>query len=205
MDFITAEKMVAAKLTDAATAAKVAPALEAARVRFGIRNVRSWLAQCATESCDFKVTVENLNYGAQALQATFSKYFTAAQAAEYAHNQERIASRVYGGRMGNGSESTGEGWKYRGRGFIQITGKNNYTAFDSDMQARGACIINPDILSTLEMAAMSAAWYWWKNNIDALADTPGIEDETKAVNGGLNGLEDRQKHYNAEGNILGDK
>jgi putative chitinase len=156
-----------------------------------------FLAQCGHESGGFKATQENLNYSAKGLAGIFKKYFpTEAAAAPYARQPQKIASKVYGGRMGNGPESTGEGYKFRGRGYIQLTGKENYTAFGKsigeDMTA------NPDKVAST-YALLSAAWFFSKNGLHKIADE-GASDTvvtkiTKRVNGGTIGLPDRIKHF----------
>lgn len=147
-----------------------------------------FLAQCHHESAGFNVVEENLNYGAEGLLRTFKKYFTTEQANEYAHNKVRIASRVYANRMGNGDEESQEGWLYRGRGYIQLTGKDNYAALDK--QIPGDIIKNPDLVAT-QYPMFSAAWFWDHNNINDLCDNGNVIDVTKKVNGGLNGVDDR--------------
>jgi putative chitinase len=156
-----------------------------------------FLAQCGHESGGFRATQENLNYSAKGLTGTFKKYFpTEAAATPYARNPVKIASKVYGNRMGNGPESTQEGFKFRGRGYIQLTGKENYTAFGKS--------INEDILSNPDKVAssyalLSAAWFFSKNGLHKMADE-GASDAvvtkiTKRVNGGTIGLADRIKHF----------
>lgn len=145
---------------------------------------------------------ENLNYSAEGLLRTFKKYFTHEQANEYAHNKVRIASRVYANRMGNGDEASQEGWLYRGRGYIQLTGKDNYAALDD--QLPGDIIKNPDIVAT-QYPMLSAAWFWDKNKINEIIDNDNdasICDVTKKVNGGLNGLKDRFDLFNHYSEIL---
>ena len=156
-----------------------------------------FLAQCGHESGGFKATQENLNYSAKGLAGIFKKYFpTEAAAAPYARQPQKIASKVYGGRMGNGPESTGEGYKFRGRGYIQLTGKENYTAFGKSI---GEDIIsNPDVVAS-KYALLSAAWFFSKNGLHKMADE-GASDTvvtkiTKRVNGGTIGLPDRIKHF----------
>jgi putative chitinase len=168
--------------------------------KFGIDTplrLAHFLAQCGHESGGFKATQENLNYSASGLRGIFSKYFKEAGLAEsYQRNPQKIASRVYGGRMGNGPESTGEGYKFRGRGYIQLTGKDNYTAFgkaiNEDMTA------NPDKVAT-HYPLLSAAWFFSKNGLHKLADggaTDAVVTQiTKRVNGGTIGLADRIKHF----------
>jgi putative chitinase len=156
-----------------------------------------FLAQCSHESNDFKAVTENLNYSARALMGTFKKYFpTEQKAVEYERKPEKIANLVYANRMDNGSEASGDGFKYRGRGYIQLTGKVNYKAFGN--------AINEDIVSNPELVAtkyplLSAAWYWNSRNLNATADKGGTEavvtEVTKKVNGGTIGLEDRLAHF----------
>ena len=156
-----------------------------------------FLAQCGHESGGFKATQENLNYSAKGLAGIFKKYFpTEAAAAPYARNPQKIASKVYGGRMGNGPESTGEGYKFRGRGYIQLTGKENYTAFG---KAIGEDILaNPDKVAST-YALLSAAWFFSKNGLHKMADGGAtdavVTSITKRVNGGTIGLPDRIKHF----------
>jgi putative chitinase len=156
-----------------------------------------FLAQCGHESGGFRATQENLNYSAKGLAGIFKKYFpTEASAAPYARQPQKIASKVYGGRMGNGNEASGEGYKFRGRGYIQLTGKENYTAFGKSI---GEDIIsNPDVVAS-KYALLSAAWFFSKNGLHKMADE-GASDTvvtkiTKRVNGGTIGLPDRIKHF----------
>jgi len=168
--------------------------------KFGINTplrLAHFLAQCGHESGGFRATQENLNYSAKGLNGIFRKYFpTEASAAAYARQPAKIASKVYGNRMGNGPESTGEGYKFRGRGYIQLTGKENYTAFG---KAIGEDIIsNPDVVAS-KYALLSAAWFFSKNGLHRMADE-GSSDQvvtkiTKRVNGGTIGLPDRIKHF----------
>jgi putative chitinase len=164
-----------------------------------------FLGQCAHESGNFKFNTENLNYSSKGLLTVFPKYFKQPGLAEaYARNPERIASRVYANRMGNGVEGTHDGWKFRGRGYIQLTGKNNYTEFDK--------FVNEDILSNPDLVAkkyplLSAAWFFHKNKLNSISDK-GLNDTvilelTKRINGGTNGLQDRIKYTNKFGKILG--
>ena len=156
-----------------------------------------FLAQCGHESGGFKHTNENLNYSADGLKKIFPKYFAQAGLAEsYARQPEKIASRVYGGRMGNGDESTKEGYKFRGRGYIQLTGKSNYSEFDKFVNED--ILANPDLVAT-QYPLLSAAWFFHKNGLNAIADK-GADDATvtsvtKRVNGGTIGLPDRIKHF----------
>jgi len=157
-----------------------------------------FLAQCGHESGGFKLTQENLNYSAKGLNGIFKKYFpTLESAVPYERKPEKIANKVYGGRMGNGAEASGEGWKFHGRGFIQLTGKDNYTAFTKSIGED--CVTNPDLVAS-KYALASAAWFFNKNGLHKMADG-GANDATvtsitKRVNGGTIGLPDRIKHFN---------
>ncbi|MFP4793715.1 glycoside hydrolase family 19 protein [Pasteurella multocida] len=148
-----------------------------------------FLAQCGHESAGFSVFTENLNYSEQALLRVFRRYFNEVTAKQYARKPEMIANRVYSARMGNGSESSGDGWRYRGRGIIQITGKNNYTAFKSWL---GRDIHLDDITNNLDLAVKTGVWFWITND---LSQINSVEKATRRVNGGLNGLEDRVSLY----------
>ena len=156
-----------------------------------------FLAQCGHESGQFRVVNENLNYGAKGLMGIFKKYFPTPEKAKlYERKPEKIANLVYASRMGNGPEASGDGYKYRGRGYIQLTGKDNYTAFG---KAIGEDIPgNPDLVAT-KYPLLSAAWFFNKNGLHKLADK-GDTDQvvtmvTKRVNGGTIGLADRLKHF----------
>lgn len=164
-------------------------------------RVAGFLAQCGHESLDFTVLKENLNYGAKGLRGTFGKYFPDdATAAKYERKPEMIANRVYASRMGNGNEASGDGYKYRGRGAIQLTGCSNYTAFAKDI---GKTIDETIVyLETLEGAIESACWFWKKNGLNEIADKKDITLMTKKINGGTIGLEDRTKHWNNNLQIL---
>lgn len=156
-----------------------------------------FLAQCGHESGNFKAVNENLNYGAQGLLNTFKKYFpTEAKANEYARKPEKIANLVYGNRMGNGPETSGEGFKYRGRGYIQLTGKDNYAAFDKVVAEN--ILDTPDLVAT-KYPLLSAAWFWNSRGLNTLADKGATDADvtaiTKKVNGGTIGLPDRIKHF----------
>ncbi len=160
-------------------------------------RIAHFLSQCGHESGNFKVVNENLNYGAKGLRGIFGKYFpTDAKAAEYERKPERIANLVYGGRMGNGPEASGEGYKFRGRGYIQLTGKDNYAAFDKVVAED--TVANPDLVAT-KYPLLSAAWYWNSRKINTVCDQGATEEVvkkvTKLVNGGDIGLPDRLKHF----------
>jgi len=157
-----------------------------------------FFAQIEHES-GLKPITENLNYSVEGLIKIFPKYFDEVTAKIYARNPEKIANRVYANRMGNGNEVSGEGWKYRGRGFLQITGKENYfrLANDTDID----CLKNPDLLLEEANAMISALWFWNKNGLNKYADTDDITTITKLINGGLNGIEHRKElllKYKAE-------
>jgi putative chitinase len=161
-----------------------------------------FLAQCGHESGGFKVVNENLNYGAKGLNTIFKKYFPTEEKAKlYERKPEKIANLVYGGRMGNGAEATGEGYKFRGRGYIQLTGKDNYTAFGKAINEDIAA--NPDLVAT-KYPLLSAAWFFSKNCLGKCVDASdaSVLAVTKCVNGGTIGLPDRQKHFKEYYNLL---
>jgi len=175
--------------------------------RFGITTslrLAHFLAQCGHESGGFRAVSENLNYSAKGLLGIFRKYFTNVNLAmQYERKPEKIANRVYSSRMGNGNEASGEGWKFRGRGYIQLTGKDNYKAFDATV---GEDILaNPDLVATKYPLA-SAAFFFKRNNLWAICDRGASMDVvtavTKRVNGGTIGLADRQKHFKEYYNLL---
>jgi putative chitinase len=155
-----------------------------------------FLAQCSHESGNFKAVSENLNYSKEGLKKVFGKYFPGTLNESYAKQPEKIASRVYGNRMGNGDEASKDGWKYRGRSYIQLTGKSNYAAFDKFVD--DDIVNDPDLVAT-KYPLMAAAWFFWKNNLWTICDQ-GSTDQvvtsvTKRVNGGTIGLSDRIKHF----------
>jgi putative chitinase len=166
--------------------------------KFGIDTpvkLAHFLAQVGHESASFKAVTENLNYGAKGLLSIFKRYFsTEAKAKEYERKPEKIANLVYGSRMGNGDEASGEGFRFRGRGYIQLTGKNNYKAFDAVVE--DDVIANPDLVAT-KYPLLSAAWFFNKNCLGKCADDTDatVTSVTKCVNGGTNGLADRLKHF----------
>jgi putative chitinase len=148
-----------------------------------------FFAQTAHESAGFTRFTENLNYGVQGLMNTFPHGFNAHNAPDYAHQPEKIANFIYANRMGNGNTASGDGWKYRGRGMIQLTGKENYAEFSADKGIDA--VKDPDYLSTVPGAALSAVWFWGKFKINALADSDNIAAITRLINGGDNGLYER--------------
>jgi putative chitinase len=175
--------------------------------KFNITNplrLAHFLAQCGHESGGWKATSENLNYSSKGLMGIFKKYFpTLALAEQYARKPIAIASRVYGGRMGNGAEPTQDGYKFRGRGYIQLTGKDNYSSFDKFVPED--ILANPDLVAT-KYPLMSAAWFFNKNGLWAIcdkgADQGTVTGVTKRVNGGTIGLPDRIKHFVEYYNLL---
>lgn len=189
--------------------AKYAMPLRMAMIRYNIDNpnrVRAFLAQIGHESGQLSAVVENLNYSAKALRSVFGKYFkTDAEAEKYARKPEAIANVVYANRLGNGDTKSGDGWRYRGRGLIQITGKSNYNEASQKMYALplGVDFVDePELLATPEYAAQSAAWWWENAGLNAIADGLGGANDTevfkqitKRVNGGYNGLDDRLAIY----------
>lgn len=166
------------------------------------QRVAAFLAQCAHESGGFRALKENLNYKAASLRRVFPKYFPDdAIAASYANKGEMIANRVYASRMGNGDESSGDGFRYCGRGLIQLTGKDNYTLFAGSLDMPVDEV--PEYLQTFEGAVQSACFFWESTNLNQFADKGDILTMTKRINGGTIGLEDRIKHYNHALHIFG--
>lgn len=172
-------------------------ALEQLLPDYGIdtpHRLAAFLAQCAHESGNFVFIKENLNYKWQSLRKVFPKYFpTDALAQQYEKQPERIANKIYANRMGNGPEESGDGYRFCGRGLIQVTGRDNYSWFAASLD------ISPEeaseYMETFEGAAQSACWFWETNNLNQWADRGDIVTLTKRINGGVIGLEDRQKHY----------
>ena len=166
------------------------------------KRVAAFVAQCAHESGGFRFLSENLNYKAESLMKVFPKYFQdMGTAKSYEKQPAKIANKIYGKRMGNGDEASGDGFKYRGRGLIQLTGKTNYEWFAASIE------VNPEeasaYLETFEGAAQSACWFWESNNLNKEADAGDIKQMTKKINGGYIGLDDRIKHYNHMLHVLG--
>ena len=165
-------------------------------------RIAAFLAQCVHESGGFVFIKENLNYRWQSLRKVFPKYFsTDALAQQYEKQPQKIANRVYANRMGNGPEESGDGWRFCGRGLIQVTGRDNYSWFAASLQ------ISPEeaseYMETFEGAAQSACWFWESNNLNQWADKRDILTLTKRINGGTIGLEDRKKHYEHCLHVLG--
>jgi putative chitinase len=164
----------------------------------------AFLAQCAHESGGFKAIKENLNYRPATLVTLFKKYFDQSTAERYCaqpDKQAAIANRIYANRMGNGPEESGDGYRYCGRGLIQLTGKDNYTrdAASTEQTVEEAS----EHLTTYEGCVQSAAWFWEANNLNQYADSGDILTMTKRINGGTIGLEDRKKHYEHACHVLG--
>jgi len=176
-----------------------------------ISRVAAFLAQCAHESNDLTRLRENLNYKAASLIATWPARFNAANADQYAHNPEKIGNYVYANRMGNGDEASGDGFKYRGRGPIQITGKNNYTALSNFIYGDTSLLDAPDLLETdMDVAIKSACWYWVTNNLNIFADVNDIDGVSDIINRGRKtaaigdaiGFDDRKARYDNITKIL---
>jgi putative chitinase len=166
------------------------------------KRIAAFIAQCSHESGGFRVLTENLNYKAAGLRRIFPKYFpTDELAKQYEKQPKKIANRVYANRMANGDESSGDGFRYCGRGLIQLTGKSNYQAFADSLEMKVEDV--PDYLATFEGAAQSACWFWETNNLNKFADAGDILNMTKRINGGTIGLEDRKKHYEHALHVLG--
>ena len=163
-------------------------------------RLAGFLAQTAHESADYKLLEENRNYSAAQLQKTWPKRFDASTASQFARKPEAIANKVYSDRMGNGSAASGDGWRFRGRGIKQLTGRDNYTAFGKSvgMTAEKAA----EYLTTKKGAVESAAWFWKTNNLNRFADVGDIIGLTKAINGGDIGLADRKKRYESAKKVL---
>ena len=174
--------------------------------KFSITNtlrLTHFLAQCAHESAEFKLVTENLNYSEEGLKKIFPKYFKGNSASIYARKPEKIANKVYSSRMGNGDEASGDGWRFRGRGYIQLTGRNNYAKFDAFVEDN--ILENPDLVAT-KYPLSSAAFYFNSNNLwklcDMGADEQSITRVAKRVNGGTIGLSERIKYFNLYYNLL---
>jgi putative chitinase len=166
-------------------------------------RIAGFFAQCGHESMNFTVLSENLNYRAETLEKLFSKYFSKAgrNAADYAKQPEKIANVIYANRMGNGDTASGDGYRFRGRGVVQLTGRDNYTAFGKSVGMTAEQVI--DYVTTKKGALESACWYWNSRNINAACDANDITKMTKLVNGGTIGLDDRKHHYEQALAVLG--
>lgn len=184
-------------------AAKYNPVIVSAMQKFGIDTLnrqRAFLANIAHETALFSVMIENLNYSAQGLLKTWPSRFNAETAAKYARHSEMIANKVYANRLGNGDEASGDGWKYRGRGAIQITGKDNYVEASKELGAE--ILTNPDLVATPQYTIQASALWWQKHGLNEMADKLGGEDDLQVftsirvkVNGGKIGLQDAINLY----------
>ena len=162
----------------------------------------SFIGQCSHESGNFRILEENLHYSATALMRVWPSRFPNLEVAnQFAGNAEKIANKVYAGRMGNGDEESGDGWKYHGRGLIQLTGKDNYANCGSSLSVD--LLGNPDMLLDPKYAALSAGWFWGKKGLNALADVKDYDTMTKRINGGLLGLDDRKAKIAKAISVLG--
>lgn len=180
-----------------------APAISAAAERFAIstpERLAAFIAQTAHESGNFKRLVENLNYSAEGLQKTWPSRFDASTATAYARQPEKIANKVYAGRLGNGDEASGDGWRFRGRGLIQITGRENYHKCGTALGL--PLLIRPQLLEEKEAAALSAAWFWATHGCNEIADRGDFTALTKRINGGTHGLQDRRRIWSRAKAVL---
>lgn len=168
-----------------------------------VNRVSAFLAQCCHESNNFITLEENLNYSATRLIEIFPTHFSNLQEANtYDRKPIKIANRVYANRMGNGDEKSGDGWNYRGRGLIQLTGKNSYLQYSTDVFNNNSAQLDPSLLTTTDGAVQSACWFWTKNNLNVLADQNNINAISRKINGGDNGLQERSQLYNKILSIL---
>lgn len=165
-----------------------------------LNRVSSFLAQCGHESANFRIFIENLNYSKTALLNVFGKYFDKETAVEYARKPEKIANRVYGNRMENGPESSGDGWRFRGRGLIQLTGRRNYRLFAKYKSMTIEEVV--DYCETNDGIVESAIWFWNTNNLNKFADNDDLRGQTRVINGGFNGIDHRMELYEKGKQIL---
>lgn len=180
--------------------------LNAAMAEFGIdtpARAAAFLAQAAHESSQLRDLVENLNYSADGLMQTWPRRFSPVEAAAYARHPERIANKVYASRMGNGDEASGDGWRYRGRGIFQITGRGNYAACSGALfGSQDTLLNNPELLEQPENACRSAGWFWQHRELNQWADADDFKTLTIRINGGLNGWTDRIGYHGRALNVL---
>lgn len=196
-------KQIMPRLPDVKRAAFL-PALQSALNEFGVNTPKreaAFLAQIAHESGELTIVAENLNYSAKGLMATWPKRFDPVKAQQYERNPQKIASYVYANRIGNGDEASGDGWRFRGRGPIQITGRENYQKYGTRLNVD--LLNDPDKAATPEVGFRIAGLYWRENGLNELADAGMFETITKRINGGLKGLEDRVKYYTRAKQVLG--
>ena len=192
------EKVIKSVFPRCKIAAELAYQISQKAPMFGIDNPKrlaSFIAQCGHESMGFTRFDENLNYSVDAIKRVFPKYFRTVDPAPYARNPEKLANRVYASRMGNGDEDSGDGWKYRGRGLIHITGRANY-AFAATATGK-PLLDDPDLMNEdVETMVVAAMTYWNANSLSKFADADDIKGQTKKINGGYNGLDERTQLYN---------
>ena len=174
--------------------------------KFGITTplrAAHFISQCVHECAELKAFEENLNYSEKGLLKVFPKHFNSATAKQYARKPEKIANHVYANRIGNGNEASGDGWKYKGRGAIGLTGRSNYLAYSTSGFCVGDLMAHPEWLAKSPGCYKSAMWFWWKNGLNAIADTGDVNAVTKRVNGGYNGLDSRKKYLAMAKEALG--
>jgi putative chitinase len=191
-------KQIAPNCADSVNWAEALDA-EFARVNFTKRQAAYFLAQTGHESLDFKHLEENMNYSAERLMVVFPKYFRGVDTSKYARNPTAIGSRVYANRMGNGAEESQEGYKFRGRGLLQVTGKNNYTACSKYLFNDLSLLDSPEKLVEKKYAISSALWFWHANGLASIDDIVLL---TKKINGGTIGLDDRIIRFNKAVSVL---
>jgi putative chitinase len=165
------------------------------------KRIAYFMAQCHHESGGFVFVSENLNYKASGLVKVFPKYFDESTARAYEKQPQKIANRVYANRMGNGDEASGEGFKYAGKGIIQLTGKDNYTRFAQSLEI--SVEDAAEYMKTFEGAAQSACWFWETNNLNKFADAGDLKTMTRVINGGYKGMEDRELQFARISKLLG--
>lgn len=195
---ITRDQLIHIMPHAAARAAQFLTPLSAAMDEFGIdtpARKSAFLAQAAHESSQLGSLVENLNYSAEGLINTWRRRFTLVDAAAYARKPERIANRVYASRMGNGDEASGDGWRFRGRGIFQVTGRSNYTDCSNALYHDALLIERPELLEQPAGACRSAGWFWQSRELNQWADIGDFKTLTIRINGGLNGYAERSEFY----------
>ncbi len=200
---MNSEQLAQASKCTPARAEDWLPSLSSAMTRFAINTphrMAAFIAQVSHESARFTQLEEDLDYSAKALLDTFEEHFTPSEAQRYARKPQAIANRVYANRMGNGDEASGDGWMYRGRGLIQITGKDNYRACGDGLGVN--LLVKPELLLLKEYAALSAGWYWATHKCNELADHGDFAAITRAINGGLNGQADRLALYESAESVF---
>lgn len=167
------------------------------------QRVAAYIAQVAHESSAFGRLEENLNYSADGLLKVFPKYFNTGNVTVYARHPEKIANRVYANRMGNGDEASGDGWRYKGRGYIQLTGKDNYKRYATSGYCTGDLMSHPEWLANHPGCQKASMWFWLTNGLNILADRGDIRGITRRINGGFNGLDERLAYWNRAKSVFG--